>query len=112
MAFAAETDVIREVGTVDLPNLAETLRTVSNSVVESEENWAKAFREDRTPTMSMYEETARVWGAACDSFYYLLRESATRIDRAADALVVIADNYENADAVAAAGLFEIDVEPS
>src|SRR5688572_14596183 len=104
MALTADTDVIREVGTVDLPLLADTLRTVGQSVVDTEDHWAKAFREDRTPTISMYEQTAQRWSSACENFHNLLRSAAERIDRAADALVLIADTYENADAVAAEGI--------
>lgn len=112
MALSADTDVIRQVGTVDLPGLADTLRAVSAAVVANEDDWPKAFREDRTPTISMYEDAARSWSSACESFYSLLREAATRIDRAGDALVTIANNYEDADAVVAAGIIDIHAEPS
>lgn len=112
MALIADTDVIREVGTIDLPLLADTLRAVGDSVVDTEDHWAKAFREDRAPTISMYEQTALRWSSACDNFDNLLRDAAVRIDRAADALVFIADNYENTDAVAAEGILSIHPEPS
>ncbi len=112
MAFVTDPATLREVGTVDLPNLAEVLRQVAESLVSTESQWDPAFREDRTPNASMYDDSRRKWSSVCDHFYTLMYDSARRIDRFADALITVADNITTTDDITAEGFINIREEPA
>jgi hypothetical protein len=113
--FTADPDRLRDVGQIDLPDLAETLRSARAALQDTEDSWASAFREDRTPMGSMYSDVADDWSSTCWSFVAVLSESADRIDRAGEALVTIADDYQAGDAGTAGvldGVFDLyDEDP-
>jgi hypothetical protein len=113
--FTADPDRLRDVGLVDLPGLAETLRSARSALQDTKDSWASAFREDRTPMGTMYSDVADDWSSTCWSFFFVLSESANRIDRAGDALVTIADDYRAGDAGSAGrldGVFDLyDEDP-
>ena len=104
--FTCDPEVVRYVGNTNLPGLAEALIDVGKALVGTEQYWADAFREDRTPTRAC-TPTPPSCGVPCANTSTRSREAARRIDRAGDALVSIATNYCATDADMAAGVLSI-----
>jgi hypothetical protein len=108
MDFTCDPTKLIDVSENVMQPLAQTLREAGHALVEgTEEYWAEAFREDRTPLESMYATTAHAWSTACNDFFDVLCEAARRIDRAADVLDTTAKNYAAADHAAAVRAAEL-----
>jgi hypothetical protein len=101
---------IRRVGEVHLPHLAEVAVEAFCSLDGTSGSWAAPFRDLPIPPFipPMYYQSGQEWCSAAQEFYEILVETRHRLEEAAEAVIQIADNYDDAEAEGARILGEVE----